>query len=221
MGGHRAPSTRPAPGEDSVMVLPPRHSLSLPWRAPLCPGPSLWPCPGDRAQPCSWQPPAPGVFVAAGAGTNTPGDGPALTVPCHQGPQPGARRVWRSAGDWGRCQGQGRAPPVPSSVPTFPGHRRSSAGTAPCPEPPAGTGSTQVPARAEPELLRTGSPSPRGRGQKVTRRNEGEPLRAESPRGGERGGSRAAPTLHRPVQKVGGGRKNKLITIKNKIKIKK
>lgn len=86
--------------QDSRRTLPrschPGTACPLPWRAPLCPGPSLWPCPartGDTGR--ALLPGAPSSSCGCGGWTSlctdTPRDGPSLTVPCHQGPQPGLR----------------------------------------------------------------------------------------------------------------------------------
>lgn len=190
--GHRAPSPCSRGGRTLSWSCHPGTARPLPWRVPLCPGPSLWPCPartGDRGT----GPPPLDVHVAAG-----PGSAPAplaMAPPSLSlvtrvlGRVPGARRGRRSPGGRGGCPGRGsrgqaglgRSPP---RVPTLP-------------RPRAGQGSARthkyrqgqiLPRSCEqPELLRTGSPSQGrsrgGRGAKVTRRNEGEPLRPESPRG--------------------------------------
>lgn len=206
----------------------PGTACPLPWRPPCVLVPPSGPAQpgqgarGQRGQPCSREPPALGVLVAAGAGTNTPGDGPVLTVPCHQGPQAGARRVWRRLGRVAGAvkprTGMGSSPrPQRPHLPWAPAEQ---CGDSPVPRAPLGTlWSTRVPARAEPSLLLQSQscsgrdPHPRGgRGGKGTRRNEGEALRAESPRGR----SRAAPTLHRPVQKSWRRRQEKQIDNNNK-----
>lgn len=89
----------PGQQEDTVTVLPPRHSLSpalespaVSWSLPLA-LPSQDRGHGDRGR--ALLPGAPSSSCGCGGWTSlctdTPRDGPSLTVPCHQGPQPGLR----------------------------------------------------------------------------------------------------------------------------------
>lgn len=196
------------------MVLPSGHSLSpapespaVSWSLPLA-LPSQDRGHGDRGR--ALLPGAPSSWCSCSSWswlcTSNPRDGPSLTVPCHQGPQPGPRDTAGSeeSGGPGRVPGKGSRGQA--------GLGRSSPASQPSPGPGQGSAGTHkyqqgqiLPRSCEQrELLRTGSPSQGrsrgGRGAKVTRRNEGEPLRPESPRG-ER------PDPPSACAKVGGGRK--------------
>lgn len=175
-------------------------------RAGLCHGPATQaqpvPCPGQPC--CALVPPSGPARPAQGtegtAGTKSPRDGPSLTVPVTRVPSWGTAGP-EECGGLGRVPGEvkpgtgmGSSPPVCQPSPAT---GQSSAGTALSPSPR----STQVPARTEPSLLLQ-SQSCSGRAGEGTRRNEGEPQRAESPRG-----EPSSPDPPSACAKVGGGRK--------------
>lgn len=179
-GGHRAPSTRPAPGDGARTVGGYCHGPASQAQPVPCPGE---PCcvllpPSGPAQPGQGtrgqgMGPAPGALssLCGGGGwtwlcTNTPRDSPSLPVPCHQAPQAGPRGTAALE----ECRGLGR---VPGEVKPGTGVGCSPAGSQPSP----GTGQSSGTA-----------PSPRaGPGARKYRQGQRPPLllRSESCSGGD------------------------------------
>lgn len=161
----------------------PGTACPLPWRALLCPGPSLWPCPARTGETGTGDGPrvpgAPSSVCGCGGWTSlctlgvAPPSLPLVTSVLSR--VPGARRVRRSPGDWGGCPGKqsrGQAwalPPRRPNLPRPPG--RAVRGQPHPPEPPGGTWGPGAhkyrQGQSPPLLLRSescsgGDPPPRG-----------------------------------------------------------
>lgn len=203
------------------------HQHPSGWPCPHCPGQqgSSLTVPVTRALPSLCLSPGPFPHCAYH-------QGPSLTLPITRAlpslslsPGPSARsrarRVRSSAGHRGGCprkysRGQAWVPPAP--CPDLPKHRAEQCGDSPGPWPPVavGTGSTQVPARAESspapaqrELL-GGDPLPRGAAEGPGWESDSEKCGRTAATGvtpGAAWSGRRRPGPPSACAKVGGGRK--------------